>query len=92
MLSFGARPALTGLIVAAVARIMLHFRVRGAARVSSRELVVLPLRDVLSLALWAWGFVNREVRWRDDLYRVTRDGSVQPLGDGSAQPAVRTLQ
>lgn len=92
VLSFGARPALTGLIVAAVARIMLHFRVRGAARASSRELVVLPLRDVLSLALWAWGFVNREVRWRDDLYRVTRDGSVQPLGDGSAQPAVRTLQ
>jgi hypothetical protein len=29
--------------------------------------------------LWAWGFVTRQVRWRDDRYRVTRDGSVQPV-------------
>jgi ceramide glucosyltransferase len=92
VLSFGARPAVACLIVAAVARIMLHFRVRGAARATTRELIVLPLRDVLSLVLWAWGFVNREVHWRDDLYRVTRDGSVQPLREGSAQPAVRIIQ
>jgi hypothetical protein len=37
----------------------------------------LPLRDLLSLGLWVWGFATRRVYWREDLYRVTRDGSVQ---------------
>jgi ceramide glucosyltransferase len=92
LLSLGAWPAVSLLITAALARLMLHFRVRGASSAMVRELLVLPLRDVLSLALWSWGFVSREVHWRDDLYRVTRDGSVQPLSDGSAQPAVRISQ
>jgi hypothetical protein len=34
---------------------------------------------VLSLMLWMWSFVTRHVRWRDELYRVCRDGSVQPV-------------
>jgi ceramide glucosyltransferase len=92
LLSLAAWPALSFLIVATLARLALHFRVRGAASEMVRDLLVLPLRDVLSLALWSWAFVSREVHWRQDRYRVTRDGSVQPLGERSAEPAVRISQ
>lgn len=75
LLAGGARPAIAMLATTALARVMLHWVVR-APRAS---LLVLPLRDGLTLALWAWGFVNRSVQWRDDRYRVTHDGSAQPV-------------
>jgi ceramide glucosyltransferase len=76
-ISRGAWPAIVLLAVAAIGRIVLHLRVRGT--VSARDFAVLPLREALSLLLWAWGFVTRRVQWRDDRFRVTRDGSVQPV-------------
>jgi ceramide glucosyltransferase len=78
-LSRGAWPALVLLAVTALGRVALHVRVRGAASSIARDFAVLPLREALSLLLWAWGFVTRRVHWRDDRYRVTRDGSVQPV-------------
>jgi ceramide glucosyltransferase len=92
LVSRGAWPAVSFLAVTAIARIMLHLRVRGSSSGMVRDLALLPARDLLSLLLWAWGFVNRQVHWRDDRYRVTRDGTVQPLGGDSAQPAVRITQ
>ncbi|HTV97357.1 MAG TPA: bacteriohopanetetrol glucosamine biosynthesis glycosyltransferase HpnI [Steroidobacteraceae bacterium] len=79
VISNGAWPAVVLLAVTALARIMLHFRMRATQRNITRDLVLLPLRDVLSVALWGWGFVTRSVHWRDDRLRVTRDGSVQPV-------------
>jgi ceramide glucosyltransferase len=78
-ISRGARPAIVLLAVTALGRIVLHLRVRGTAPGIVRDFAVLPLREALSLLLWAWGFVNRRVHWRDDRFRVTRDGSVQPV-------------
>jgi len=78
-ISRGAWPALVLLAVTALGRVVLHLRVRGAASGIVRDFAVLPLREVLSLLLWAWGFVTRRVHWRDDRFRVTRDGSVQPV-------------
>jgi ceramide glucosyltransferase len=77
LLAFGAWPTVALLTITALARIFLHFRVHRSAR--ARDLLVLPLRDGLSLGLWAWGFVTRRVHWRDDRFRVTRDGSAQPV-------------
>jgi ceramide glucosyltransferase len=74
-----ALPAITLLAVTALARIVLHLRVRGADFPRAHQLLVLPLRDLLSLALWAWGFATRRVRWRDDSFRVARDGSADPV-------------
>jgi hypothetical protein len=54
-------------------------RVRGLSSDIARNFVLLPLREALSLLLWAWGFVTRRVHWRDDRSHVTRDGSVQPV-------------
>lgn len=74
-----ALPAVTLLAVTALARIVLHLRVRGANFPRSHQLLVLPLRDLLSLALWVWGFATRRVQWRDDSFRVARDGSADPV-------------
>jgi ceramide glucosyltransferase len=78
LLARGAAPAVGMLAVTAMARVMLHFltRKRGCAPYLC---AVLPLRDVLSLTLWAWSFVTRRVHWREDRYQVTRDGSVRPV-------------
>ncbi len=78
-ISHGAWPAIVLLALTALGRIALHLRVRGAAARIARDFAVLPLREALSLLLWAWGFVTRRVHWRDDRLRVTSDGSVQPV-------------
>jgi ceramide glucosyltransferase len=78
LISGGAEPALVMLAVSGCARVLLHF---GTRRIGSAflELWVLPLGDWIAFVLWGWGFVSRRVHWRATLYRVTRDGSVQPL-------------
>ena len=77
-LSGGAPITLALLALTALARTALHFRMRGDQH-ATRQLLVLPFRDLLSVALWNWGFVTRSVRWRDALYLVNRDGSVLPV-------------
>jgi ceramide glucosyltransferase len=72
----GAAPAL--LAITALARLMLHFRVRDA-RSAVQQLWVLPLTDLLGFALWCWGFVSRRVQWRHARYRIARDGSAHPI-------------
>lgn len=74
-----ALPAVTLLAVTALARIVLHLRVRGADVPSGHQMLLLPLRDTLSLALWLWGFATRRVQWRDDSFNVARDGSADPV-------------
>ncbi len=78
LLSGGASITLAMLAVTATARTLLHFKMRTDGQ-WARQLLALPLRDVLSVVLWVWGFVTRSVHWRDDLYLVNRDGSVLPV-------------
>jgi ceramide glucosyltransferase len=78
LLAAGTWPAAAFFGVTALARIVLHRTVRRPNSTVA-HLFVLPLRDGLSLALWAWGFVTRRVHWREDRYQVTRDGSAQPV-------------
>jgi ceramide glucosyltransferase len=79
-----ALPAITLLAVTALARIMLHLSVRGSPHPPARQLLLLPLRDLLSLALWIWGFATRRVQWRDDSFDVARDGSADPVARDAA--------
>ncbi len=78
-LSHAAPAALILLLVTALGRLMLHLRMRSPNTNLARGLLVLPLRDLLSLCLWSWGFVTRRVHWRDARFYVTRDGTVQPV-------------
>ena len=76
LLTEGAAPAVGMLAVTALARVTLHFSTRDPGS-NALQLLILPLRDVLSLGLWVWSFAARSVYWREDLYHVTRDGSTQ---------------
>jgi ceramide glucosyltransferase len=78
LLAGGAAPAVAMLGITALARIVLHLSVRERGS-TLLQFAALPLRDVLSLSFWAWSFATRRVHWREDSYRVTRDGSVQPV-------------
>lgn len=80
LLAGGAPIALSLLAVAGAARVLLHFA-RRRAHGSALQIALAPLRDCLSLALWAWSFTNRRVKWRDAHYQVRRDGSALPLGE-----------
>jgi ceramide glucosyltransferase len=78
LLAGGSRPTLILLVLTGLARVVLHWKMR-APQEAPKHLLALPLRDGLSVILWGWGFVTRRVHWRDDRYRVTRDGSAQPV-------------
>jgi ceramide glucosyltransferase len=78
LLAGGAASAVAMLAVTAAARILMHLRTRTQGS-SALQVVVLPLRDLLSVVLWSWSFVTRRVHWRNDHYLVTRDGSVMPV-------------
>ncbi|MGO9992671.1 MAG: bacteriohopanetetrol glucosamine biosynthesis glycosyltransferase HpnI [Steroidobacteraceae bacterium] len=78
LLAGGAAPAIGLLAVTAAARILLHFKTRNQDA-SLRQLFILPIRDLLSVALWSWSFVTRRVHWRNDHFLVNRDGSVLPV-------------
>ena len=80
LLAWGAAPAAAICVVTVSARLMLHASMRQAG--SSRlQILALPARDLLSLGLWLWSFFTRRVQWREELYRVTRDGSAQLVED-----------
>lgn len=72
-------PAITLLAVTALARVLLHIRVRGAQYPPAHQLLALPVRDLLSVALWLWSFATRRVHWGDDSFDVARDGSADPV-------------
>jgi ceramide glucosyltransferase len=75
LMAGGAAPAVGMLCLSALARIMLHMSVRRAGS-SPLQIALLPVRDTLSFLLWVCGFFTRSVHWREERYRVGRDGSV----------------
>lgn len=64
--------------VTALARLAVHLRARPPGA-SPLRLLLVPLRDALHLSLWIWSFASRRVQWRDDHYRVSRDGAARPV-------------
>ncbi|MGH8294112.1 MAG: bacteriohopanetetrol glucosamine biosynthesis glycosyltransferase HpnI [Steroidobacteraceae bacterium] len=81
-LARGTPVTLSLLGATAALRLMLHCAARGPEPAPTRlwtGLWALPISDILGFALWSWGFVTRQVHWRQSRYRVARDGSVQPI-------------
>ena len=64
--------------ITALANASLHLRT-DRSRWRRAKLLLVPFRDLLHFALWGWSFATRRVQWRSVLYRVTEDGSVQPV-------------
>jgi ceramide glucosyltransferase len=80
LFSRGSPAALALLSITAAARMLLHLK-RRRAHAPAAQFALVPLRDCLSLALWAWSFTNRHVKWRDEHYQVSADGSALPMGE-----------
>jgi len=74
----GAVAAVIIFAITALANASLHLRT-DRSRSHHAKLLLVPFRDLLHFALWGWSFATRRVQWRSVLYRVTEDGSVQPV-------------
>jgi len=72
----GSRMAFGMLAIAVVARVSLHLQMRRAGAPAT-QLMIIPVRDMLSFVLWSLSFLTRRVRWGDDHLQVTSDGSVE---------------
>ena len=48
-----------------------------------RSLALLPLRDCVGLATWAFAFVQPTVIWRGTQFRLTRGGRMVAVGESS---------
>jgi len=79
LLTGGAIPALGMLAVTAGVRILLHVSTRPRVGSAPRVMLMLPLGDLIGVSLWCWSYVTRSVQWRNDRFRIARDGSVLPV-------------
>jgi ceramide glucosyltransferase len=75
-----SRDVVWGLLVLALAaalRITLHYASRAALRAPAPGTPwLIPLRDVLGLAVWVASLVGRRVRWRDQSLVVDGEGRI----------------
>jgi len=70
------RIALMGLIVRLIAAAM-ALKALGCTQLL--RVVLVPLRDLFGLTVWAAGMGGREVEWRGLRFRLFSDGRIQPL-------------
>jgi ceramide glucosyltransferase len=85
--SGGSPLALALLAVAGALRFGLHAIARWALGVRGPgSLWLVPLRDVIGLAVWGASFFGRDVRWRDRAFAIDADGRLHPQApDASAR-------
>lgn len=61
--------------IALTLRIALHYVIRSTLRLKVGAFPLLvPIRDFMSLAVWACGLFGRRVEWRGQVYSVGQDG------------------
>jgi ceramide glucosyltransferase len=70
----------TAIAVTAMSRIVIHLTTRNA-RDAVLQLVLLAVRDTLTLVLWSWSFVSRRVHWREDSFWITHDGTAHRFSE-----------
>ena len=78
LLARGAAPAVAIFTMTALARVLLQSNA-GRPGVRAAKLLLVPFRDLLHLLLWIWSFATTRVQWRNDHYRLSRDGSAEPV-------------
>jgi len=56
-------------------RVLLHYAVRAAIRLSSPAMPwLIPFRDILAFLVWCASFFGRNVRWRSGKFSLSPDG------------------
>ena len=76
-------PALAVLALTLVCRVATVWRIDRALRLKHASWWLLPLRDLLSFAVFVASFLGRSVAWRDRRFRIGPSG--QLIADGQAQ-------
>ena len=71
-------PALLTLAVALATRLWLKVRVDAAAGAATGPWWLLPVRDILSFAVFACAYLTRGVEWRGSRFHVGRGGELTP--------------
>ena len=79
---FGACLALRFAAAVAVGRVVL------GDRLVIRRWWLVPIQDLLSLAMWFAGLFGRRIAWRDREYELTRDGRMRRVGVSRASVRV----
>ncbi|WP_066650063.1 MULTISPECIES: bacteriohopanetetrol glucosamine biosynthesis glycosyltransferase HpnI [Sphingomonas] len=69
--------AIAWLALAFVSRLVVKLRMDRATGFASGPAILLPLRDLLSCAIFVATFFIDKVDWRGSQFRVTRDGKLQ---------------
>lgn len=79
------------LTVSLLLRWLIAWRITGYTgdRESRRWLVWLPLRDLLSAAVWCAGLMRRRVTWRGETFLLTPDGRLQAWPRPRLSPSER---
>ncbi|MBV8150324.1 MAG: bacteriohopanetetrol glucosamine biosynthesis glycosyltransferase HpnI [Candidatus Eremiobacteraeota bacterium] len=73
-------PALFAAGAALALRVAMHYTARDALRVRTAPApFLIPLRDSLSLAVWAAAYFGKEIRWRGRRYEVDARGRLAAL-------------
>jgi ceramide glucosyltransferase len=78
LLARGAAPAVAIFAMTALARVLMQSSA-GRPGVRAVKLLLIPFRDLLHLFLWIWSFATSRVQWRNAHYRLSRDGSAEPV-------------
>jgi ceramide glucosyltransferase len=78
LLARGAAPAVAIFVMTALTRVLMQSNA-GRPGIRAAKLLLIPFRDLLHLFLWIWSFATSRVQWRNDHYRLSRDGSAEPV-------------
>lgn len=74
-LSWAAIGAVACLLIRTLVALNLQSRLTGS-RTHGKYFWLVPVKDLLQVALWAGAFLGNRVEWRDERYRVERDGTL----------------
>lgn len=72
------------LVISLVCRLAMVRIVDRALALPATELWLVPLRDMLSFAIFIASFLNNRVAWRDSKFRIAADGRLVAIGDNRA--------
>jgi ceramide glucosyltransferase len=87
------RGPLAVIALAVLVRLALHRTIRALSPGARRApAVLIPVRDVLGVAVWALGLRGRHVRWRDGDLLIAADGDVTPGANDGAYAARRSAR
>ena len=75
----GAPIALATLAIALVSRLWLKWRIDRAAGASSGPALLMPIRDIMSFAIYCGSLFASAVYWRGERFRVSSDRSFFPV-------------